>query len=325
MQFRTGIDIPKSPWHITHNMRGIAIGSCFTSYIGEALAQAKFPILVHPFGTVYNPVSIAQSFEVLFGKTTITEHDLVQNAGVWTSFLLHGSYSHIHKQDVIAAYKNRISEYTTSHAPLDYVIISLGTAWVYEYAETGAIVSNCHKFPASAFHRKRLCVNETKDALRTCIALIREQSPTCKILYTISPIRHWKDGAHENQVSKSILFVALEEVMKDIPDVYYFPAYEIVMDELRDYRFYAEDMLHPNTTAVSYIYDRFCNTYFSDQTKQITAQILDIQKAMQHKPYHPASEEFVKFKRVYSSKTQNLANIYPWLDVTEETAYFRIK
>ena len=303
-------------------MRGIAIGSCFTSYIGSALERVKFPIMVHPFGTVYNPISIAQSFDVLFEKRQIRENDLIENQGVFTSFALHGSFSALSKQAVINACDTRIATYRTKFHPLDYVIISLGTAWVYEYCKTGEIVSNCHKFPASHFTRRRLTVPEIEHTLRELIQSIREQSPACTIIFTVSPIRHWKDGAHENQISKSLLFVALELLMQQTENTLYFPAYEIIMDELRDYRFYADDMLHPNNTAVKYIQNAFETCFFSEETRALVREIETIHTAQQHKPYHSESKEYAKFLKAHATLTEQLQAAHPYLDFSGELRFW---
>ncbi len=322
MKFRTEISIPPNQWKISHSMRGIAVGSCFTSYIGNALQQAKFPIMVHPFGTVYNPISIAQSFNLLFEKQHISENDIVQNQGIFSSFLLHSSFSARSKQAVINAYYTRVQEFKAKFQPLDYAIISLGTAWVYEYCKTGDVVSNCHKFPASDFTHRRLTVAEIEKTLEELVQTIREHSPTCRIIFTISPIRHWKNGAHENQISKSLLFVALESFMQHTKNTYYFPAYELVIDELRDYRFYADDMLHPNTMAVQYIQKAFSNCYFSEETQALVHEIEAIHKAQNHKPYHADSEEYAKFLRAHATHTTRLQTQYPHLDFSEELQFF---
>ncbi|MFO7869260.1 MAG: GSCFA domain-containing protein [Bacteroidales bacterium] len=321
MKFRTEIAIPESSWKIDHSTKGIAIGSCFTDYIGNMLHTAKFPISVNPFGTVYNPASIANSFELLYGSTQIDKSDVILNAGLWTSFYLHSSFSAESPEKVLANSASRIAE-TQKLQPIDYALITLGTAWVYVYKKSGKIVSNCHKFPAGEFTRKRLSVAETETSLTEIIRTIRTESPECRIIFTISPIRHWKDGAHENQVSKSTLFLAIDTILSEEKNIHYFPAYEILMDELRDYRFYAEDMLHPNATAVQYIQEQFCKTYFSHKTRIIQGKIEAILRAMQHRPFHTKSTEYKKFIETSIHKIEEIQKQNPTIDVSKELRYF---
>ncbi|MFW5852142.1 MAG: GSCFA domain-containing protein, partial [Bacteroidota bacterium] len=199
---------------------------------------------------------------------------------------------------------------------------TLGTVRVYVYKKSGEIVSNCHKFPAGEFSRKRLTVSETEASLKGIIKTIRTQAPNCRIIFTISPIRHWKDGAHENQISKSTLFLAVESILSEENRIHYFPAYEILMDELRDYRFYAEDMLHPNFTAVQYIQEQFCKTYISEETRILQHKIEDIYRAMKHKAFHPKSTEYKKFIVANIRKIEDIQKENPKLDCSKELEYF---
>jgi hypothetical protein len=190
------------------------------------------------------------------------------------------------------------------------------------YTKSGEIVSNCHKFPAGEFTRKRLSVAETEASLTGIIKTIRTQSPECKIIFTISPIRHWKDGAHENQVSKSTLFLAIETILSKEKNIHYFPAYEILMDELRDYRFYADDMLHPNATAVQYIQEQFSKTYLSHETRILQKKIEDIRRAMHHRPFHTKSIEYKKFIETSIHKIEEIQKQNSTIDVSKELRYF---
>ncbi|MDA3881958.1 MAG: GSCFA domain-containing protein [Bacteroidales bacterium] len=321
MKFRTEIAIPESSWKIDHSSKGIAIGSCFTDYIGNMLYNAKFPISVNPFGTVYNPVSIANSCNLLCNKIQLSKSDLLLNNDLWTSFFLHSSFSAESQETVLSNSTSHISE-TQKLQPVDYALITLGTARVYVYKKSGEIVSNCHKFPAGDFIRKRLSVSETESSLKEIIRTIRTQAPDCRIIFTISPIRHWKDGAHENQLSKSTLFLALESILLHEKNTHYFPAYEILMDELRDYRFYAEDMLHPDTSAIQYIQEKFCNTYLSEETQIFQEKIKDIHRAMKHRPFHPKSTEYKKFIEASIRKIEEIQKQNPGLDFSEELTFF---
>lgn len=306
MKFRTEIEVPKSEYEITHSMQGLSVGSCFTSYIGLRLKYDKFPILVNPFGTVFNPISIANSLDLLTKTQKVTESDLIENAGVWTSFKLHGSFSSVSKQGVLQKYKKQLEEFQNL-SKIDYTIITLGTSWVYEYVKTQELVSNCHKFPAKDFYRYRLSVEQVQTALNQIVLKLLGLNPRAKIIFTISPIRHWKDGAYENQLSKSTLFLAVDEVIKEHACAEYFPAYELVMDDLRDYRFYEQDMLHPNVQAISYIQDKFYATYFSDETKQLIESIREVSRGLNHIAFNPDSAEHKKFTEKLQAKINKLS------------------
>lgn len=295
MKFKTDIEIPHAPFEITHGTCGIFIGSCFTTNIGEKLEKRKFPVLINPTGTVYNPVSITNTIELLLGDISFNERDIFNDNDIWQSYWLHTSFSSIHKEDVMKRFQTTKQNFSTLLPHLDYIFITLGTAWVYILKENGMIVNNCHKSPASYFKRRRLGVEECVNTLQKLIFLIREQRPKTKFIFTVSPIRHWKDGAHENQISKATLLLCIEELQKNNRDILYFPAYEILMDELRDYRFYDNDMLHPNTSAIQYIWETFQKTYFTQETCAVTKKIEDIHKAIEHKPFNENSPQYIQF------------------------------
>ena len=206
------------------------------------------------------------------------------------------------------------------------MIITLGTAWVYRLGSTGKIVSNCHKLPEKMFDRQMLSVDEITTEWKSLLLSLWEQNPELKILFTVSPIRHWKDGAHGNQLSKATLLLAVEQLQKDFPEqTAYFPAYEIMMDELRDYRFYADDMLHPSLQAVEYIWERFTETMFSRETQAILKEWKDIQKAINHKPFQPKSEAYKHFISQTLLKMERLNEKFPYFDMTNEIAVIKKK
>ena len=295
MQFKTTIDVPHSAFEISHAQKGMSVGSCFSTNIGSRLHNAKFPILVNPLGTIYNPVSIANTIDLLLGTKAFDEQQVFFANGVWQSYYLHTSFSSVTKDEVLRKFHAVKEDFQQNFKSLDYVILTLGTAWVYELKSSKQIVNNCHKTPASQFNRRRLSVAECVSVLKHAIEQLRNENPNLHIIFTVSPIRHWKDGAHENQVSKSTLFLAIEELQNSLRNVFYFPAYELLMDDLRDYRFYADDMLHPSDFAVEYIWEKFSETYFSKETKDVIKQIDSIQKALEHKPFNAESEAYKEF------------------------------
>ena len=311
MQFKTTIDIPHSSFEISHNLNGMSVGSCFSANIGERLQNAKFPILVNPLGTIYNPVSIANTIDLLLDSKKIDEQQIFYANGVWQSYDLHTSFSSITKDEVLQKFQIVKNEFQEKFISLDYVIFTLGTAWVYELKSTNQIVNNCHKTPANQFIRRRLSVSECVMVLQNALLKLCEKNSNLHVIFTVSPIRHWKDGATENQISKSTLFLAIEELRNSMSNVSYFPAYELLMDDLRDYRFYADDLLHPSEMAIEYIWEKFSETYFSQKTKDIMKRIFAIQKAFAHKPFNPNSEESKVFKLKTEHELEKLKQEFP--------------
>jgi hypothetical protein len=273
----------------------------------------------NPLGVVYNPVSIYNALQILCSKRTMSEHDLFADHDVWKSYLLHSSFASTNKHEVL----ERCAEVQRhfSHS-LDYCIITLGTAWIYELNATGEIVNNCHKTPARNFTRRQLSVTEITDALLQSVSLLQSRNPNIRIIFTVSPVRHQNDGAHENQVSKSLLFVALDNVLKTTANTHYFESYELLMDDLRDYRFYESDLLHPNSQAISYIWQQFCATYFSAETQRIIQQMLAVRKAMQHRPFQQKSIEYQAFCAKQLDACNEITKLFPHIDLQKERDFF---
>ena len=256
MKLQTPVADEKCLVGISYTDKITMLGSCFSDNIGSQLADYGFDVCANPFGTLYNPVSILQSIRLLTSDREFTESDCVEmgaGAGLICSFSHHTSFARSTKEDFIANANEALSQARTFFKESNKVIITLGTSWCFRDIASDKIVSNCLKRPAGEFQRERLSVAEVKDALKSMMDLCADK----EFIFTVSPIRHFKDGAHGNQVSKSTLLIGIEEAIADTPKADYFPSYEIMMDELRDYRFYAEDMCHPTQQAVDYIRERF--------------------------------------------------------------------
>ena len=256
MKLQTPVADEKCLVGISYTDKITMLGSCFSDNIGSQLADYGFDVCVNPFGTLYNPVSILQSVKLLTSDRTFTDKDCVEmgaGAGLVCSFSHHTSFARRTKEDFIADANESLSKARDFFKACNKVIITLGTSWCFRDKVSGHIVSNCLKRPAGEFQRERLSVAEVKDALKSIMAMC----PDKEFIFTVSPIRHFKDGAHGNQVSKSTLLLGIEETIAETQKADYFPSYEIMMDELRDYRFYAEDMCHPTQQAVDYIRERF--------------------------------------------------------------------
>ena len=204
-------------------------------------------------------------------------------------------------------------------------MLTFGTAWVYEQKHTGRIVGNCHKQPDKLFTRRLLSVEEIVVEYFDLLKMLQELNPNLKVLFTVSPIRHAKDGMHGNQISKSTLLLAIDTLQHHYPMCHYFPSYEIVLDELRDYRFYADDMLHPSPLAIRYLWERFSETFFSSETKQVIVAVQDIRRDLAHKPFHPESEAYQRFLGQIVLKIERLIGKYPYLDFQKETELCHIR
>jgi hypothetical protein len=319
MEFRTRVDIPVSDVPINHSTGIMLFGSCFSSYIGSKLQQCKFTVDVNPFGILFNPFSISNAIQKLLQGKGVTEADLVLRQGVYHSFMHHGEFSSPDKKACLDAISTRFTRASRALQVTDFLLVTFGTAYVYRWKKTGEVVANCHKFPESDFIRTRLSVNDIVEEWGALIEELIVRRPTMKWVFTVSPIRHWKDGAHENQVSKSILHLAIDELQKRFEGVVrYFPAYEIVLDELRDYRFYNEDMLHPSPVTVEYVWQRFAETFFTQRTRAINREWESIRKLLDHRPLHPGSASHQTFVEQTMLKLREFKRKYPFISCEEE-------
>ena len=260
MKLQTIVDIPASPWKVGYEDKILMLGSCFSDEIGEQMKQRYLHVTCNPFGTLYNPLSIAQAINY---KSQITNYELplVEYDGLWHSMAHHGSFSRATKEEAEEAVTDSNETMQRALSEATVVIVTFGTAWVYEM--NGEVVANCHKMPDSWFSRRRLSVEEIVATWKP----ILEQYQDKHWIFTVSPIRHIKDGLHENQLSKATLLMAVEAISHQHSAVSYFPSYEILLDELRDYRFYADDLVHPSSLAVKYIWERFVDTFCTPRTK----------------------------------------------------------
>lgn len=314
MQFRTEVPIVKSRFSITYESRVFLMGSCFAENIGEKFEYFKFQNTVNPFGIIFNSVSVEKLIRRVIEKKYFTEKDIFFYNDLWHCFEVHSELSNPNKEEFLKLLNALIESTNSQIHESTHCIITLGTSWVYRYNESSQIVANCHKVPQKQFTKELLSVEQNENALTSIIALIQSINPNCKFTFTVSPVRHIKDGFVENQVSKANLLLAVYNVVsRQLLDVNYFPSYEIMMDELRDYRFYADDMLHPNTTAIDYIWIKFFENFVADNEFSTMQQICDIQKALHHRPFNPNSESHQKFLRNLQRKIDILAEQLPYI------------
>jgi hypothetical protein len=327
MSFFTEIQIPEFSLKMDYSKSMMLFGSCFSENIGQKLLNLKFNVDMNPFGILYNPESIANSLKFLLDKRAFTENDLFNDQGIWNSFYHHSRFSNVSREEALKNINNRISFSHEYLKQADFLVITFGTAWVYEFRKTGQVVSNCHKVPASEFKRFRLDVSEITEIYRDLLDSLWKFNPKLKVIFTVSPIRHWKDGATENQVSKATLLLAIDRLKIGFGEekCSYFPSYEIMMDELRDYRFYAEDMLHLSSVAIDYIFNRFSQTAISKESMEVSKKVLKIRKAVQHRPVNDVSEEYRSFLHSNLEGIDKLTLQFPYLHFDEEQAFFEQK
>ncbi|MFP4024714.1 MAG: GSCFA domain-containing protein [Thiohalospira sp.] len=321
--FRTTIQPKLSKYKITYHTPVLFMGSCFTENIGNKMYALKFPAMINPFGVLYNPASVQKGLEILIDQKAFNPGDLEFFNGQWFSFYHDTEYSHPDQQKCLEKINGSIKLAASHVRKSKYLFISFGTAWVYKYLKTERIVSNCHKIPAKEFERVKLGVEDIFVEWAKLINRLNELNKNLKIIFTVSPVRHWKDGAVQNQLSKSTLILAIHQLIKIFKNVEYFPSYEIMMDDLRDYRFYANDMLHPSNEAVEYIWNYFSETYFDDETKRITQDINKILQARSHRPLNPETELHKKFLQSQLKSVEKLSKKYPFIDLTEELVFFK--
>ncbi len=319
--FRTIVHAGKAPFEINHQSTILFMGSCFSENIGEKLITLKFNVDLNPFGIIFNPASIAICLERIIQEKFFVDNELVQYNDIWHSMLHHSQFSSLSKSETLEKINHRLQTSIHQLKTADYLFLTFGTAYVYLYKPTNQIVANCHKIPASNFERRLLTVSEIVETYRLLISSIKSLNNQIKIIFTVSPVRHLSDGANGNNVSKATLLLAVHQLCAEGYG-YYFPAYEIVCDDLRDYRFYAKDLVHPSDEAIEYIFDNFSDAYFSESTISLNKEIMEVHLAMQHKLEFPEHPSVNVFKTSMLKKIDNLVKQYPFLNFKAEIEYF---
>ena len=325
MEFRTTVKTGENRDWLHHSDKVVLLGSCFSDSIGAKMRGAFIRATVNPMGTLYNPMSIASAVDRLTHATPVAGMDLFMQGGVWNSYDFHSRYSLPDKQATLDRMNQRIVMGHDALKDARLLTITLGTAIVYRLKSTGEIVANCHKVPQHEFERKMATVDEITRELDTMIVKLRELNPELRIIFTVSPIRHIADGLATNSLSKAMLHVSIHEAIaahRDYCD--YFPAYEIMMDDLRDYRFYASDMVHPSDVAVEYIWQAFQATYLDDRSALALARCERINKRLQHRPMSASREAVERFNTDTAGIVRNLIKEYPYLADNPELQAFML-
>ena len=319
MEFRTKTDIANWDYRLRHSDKLLVMGSCFAEHIGRRLVEMKWRAQVNPFGVLYNPLSISEALERMLACRPYTEDELVCFPdGGWNTWLHYSRYSHPDKGEALAAINASFMQASALLRQADMLIVTLGTAWVYRLKETGQVVGNCHKVPERDFLRQRLTVEEIVDTYTALLAQLWAVNPKLRVLFTVSPVRHVGDGLQENNVSKATLRLAVEELVAKYENASYFPSYEIVVDDLRDYRYYGDDLAHPSKMAVDYIWEKFCDAVLAKSAREKLPQVAQIVAAAEHRPFNPESEEH----KLFCQKMLARVEAMPELDFSEEKREF---
>lgn len=327
MELYTSVELPKHMPLLSHRQRLMLLGSCFATHMGEKLLAGKFRCEVNPYGVLYNPLSISAALRELVAGKVYSAGDLFEYGGCWHSPMHHSDFSAEEPEEALQRINSRLQKAGEAMQQLDVLLLTWGTAWVYEDRTTGRIVGNCHKLPERCFVRRRLSVDEVVRDYVSLLSGLFARRPQLKVLLTVSPIRHVRDGLHANQLSKAVLLLAAEQLCAAFPaQVFYFPAYEIVLDELRDYRFYADDLVHPSDKAVEYVWERFVQACIAQESLQIMEECEKIGRMLAHRPFRAESEEYKRFLGQIVLKIERLNGKYPYLDFQNEreTCHIRL-
>ena len=292
--FRTELRPERNATEIDHKRPVFFIGSCFSDNMGRKFADHRFHVVHNPFGVTYNPVSISEQLKRLAEQRPFEEEDLIQCNGGWNSFELHGSFQSASEKELLDKANKSLKDSSRRLAPASHLFLTMGTAWVYRHKEKDIIVNNCHKISAREFSREKLEVEDMVSALEKAIAEVRKINPSIHVVYTVSPVRHLKDGFEENSLSKAALRLAAAR-LAGMEKSSYFPSYELVMDDLRDYRFYKKDMLHPSDEAIDYIWDKLSSSMFSEECKKVLPKIEKLSRSLAHRPQNAGSSSHREF------------------------------
>jgi len=317
MNFRTEVvPLPFSDKNkITYRHRSLAMGSCFAQNVGNKLLEARFSALVNPFGVQYNPLSIAACLQRALDGNAFEKNEVFEYKSLWHSLLHDSSFSGATAAAVLQKINSALEETIQFLQKANFLILSFGTSWVFEQRENGKIVSNCHKLPAENFRPRSLSVEEISDRYTVLLQALAKFNPHLQTIFTVSPVRHLKNGAHRNALSKATLLLAVDQIIQRNEKTMYFPAYEILTDELRDYRFFAADMCHPSQQAIDYIWEKFAESFFDSETTEILRRVEHLNAALNHRPLHPESDEYRLFQqKIHQQKSDILAE-YPFLQL----------
>ena len=322
MKLLVDINIPALRQPLRYTDKILLTGSCFTEHIADRLAQHHFRIVSNPNGILFNPLSVADSLSGYLQGRQYQGEELFYLNELWNSWDHHTRFSDIDRDTALNRINRTQSEAGNMIREADWLIITLGSAFQYYLREGGLPVANNHRAPGQWFEKKLLTIEKISSALSDMLTLLHEKNPKARVLLTISPVRHIRDGVVDNNRSKARLIEAAHELCSTFGFVHYFPSYELVIDVLRDYRYYDIDLVHPNFAATSYVWDTFMHTCIEEQTKQQMAAILELSTAQKHRPRFAGTQAHQDFCRKYAEKARELQYLHPYLDLSGPLAYF---
>lgn len=315
MNFTTIVPIAKSKFPIDYQSKIVSFGSCFAENIASKFDYFKFQNFCNPFGILFHPIAIENLISRSVNFELFEEKELFFNNERWHNFDVHSDLSNTDKESLLEEINDLLVTTNKQISEASHIIITYGTSWVYRNKPTNKLVANCHKIPQNQFDKELLSVSTIEKSIQNTINLIEKSNPNCTIIFTVSPVRHIKDGFVENQRSKANLIAALHSTFDNLHSTKsYFPSYEIMMDELRDYRFYAEDLLHPNQMAIDYIWERFVASSVADSDLATMNEIESIQRDLSHRPFNPSSESYQKFQTQLEDKINKIKSKFPFMN-----------
>jgi len=322
MELLLPFQVTLPPFKISYSDKILFIGSCFTEEIGKMMKELKFDVLQNPNGILYDPLSISSALDSYIDNKQYKEDDLFLLNELWHSWQHHSAFSGMNKEAVL---QNINRSQTEAHLFLknaSWLIITLGTSYNYQLKKSLQPVSNCHKAPQDFFEKKLLSTEEIISQLSNVISKLQSYNSSLKIIFTVSPVRHVKDGVIENNRSKARLIEAIHSIKENNKDILYFPAYELIIDVLRDYRFYKDDLVHPTETATTFVFETFCNTYLDEPTKKLSEEIKPIIAAFKHRPFQSESAAHKKFQSAQLEKIKIIKTNFPFMDFSNEEQFF---
>lgn len=322
MRLHLDLDVAACPVPIQHTQKILLLGSCFTEHIGQRMQQLKFDCYTNPFGIVFSPDSMLLALQRISRQEAFTPDDLTESAGNWFSLDTHSSFNKPDKEALLLQLNSILAAWQQHLQTADWLILTFGSAYYYEHKALQKVVANCQKLPSGAFTKKITDPTVLGASYLALIGELRLLNPTLKVIITVSPVKHLRDGVVENSLSKAVLRVVSHHLTSEVDNCFYFPALELVADDLRDYRFYDPDMAHPNRQAIDYVWDKFRNSYFEKHSLPLLERLAALHSAVEHKPLQIHTAAFAAFRHAQLEKCLSLKKDFPYLNLEREIAYF---
>ena len=313
MKLQTQLPLETQTPTINYHSKLVLLGSCFAENIAEKFSFYKFQKQVNPLGVLFHPIAILEVLTRAHHNTPYTEKDVFFSNGCWQSFHAHSRMNSKSQSEILERLNTALNSTQDQLKNASHVFLTFGTAWVYEHIASKTIVANCHKQPQKEFKKTILSVQKLQDSFSTLVSILKSFNPSVSVVFSISPVRHLKDGFVENNQSKAHLISALHSVINTTENTHYFPSYELMMDELRDYRFYKKDMIHPNLVAIDYIWEKFKSVWIDTETNSIMEEVSQLQKGFAHKPFNPTAQEHLAFLSSLAKKAKALETRFPFM------------